>query len=168
MIMAMFQFQRAKLEMDHNFPILLWKCDHLLKGVPILSLLPKILASFPSIKCSCFETLLITFLWSDICTKPAVTSEELLRASNNSVPSRLWFVCVFLQVDEGGSKRFFQNKWTSFLKARLICGFPEESLYFNRLQDIFVMHAEDWRDSRIYALFTSSWFDTFPSLVICN
>ncbi|XP_068595551.1 semaphorin-7A [Brachionichthys hirsutus] len=64
------------------------------------------------------------------------------------------------KVDEGGSKRFFQNMWTSFLKARLVCGFPEESLYFNRLQDVYVIHAEDWRDTRVYALFTSSWNST--------
>uniref|UniRef100_A0A3Q2YDB7 Semaphorin 7A (JohnMiltonHagen blood group) n=1 Tax=Hippocampus comes TaxID=109280 RepID=A0A3Q2YDB7_HIPCM len=68
--------------------------------------------------------------------------------------SRVARVC---KTDEGGSKRFFQNTWTSFLKARLVCGFPEESLYFNRLQDIYVQHAEDWRDTRVYALFTSSW-----------
>ncbi|XP_057693550.1 semaphorin-7A isoform X2 [Corythoichthys intestinalis] len=61
------------------------------------------------------------------------------------------------KTDEGGSKRFFQNTWTSFLKARLVCGFPEESLYFNRLQDVYVQNAEDWRDTRVYALFTSSW-----------
>ncbi|XP_070829118.1 semaphorin-7A isoform X2 [Chaetodon trifascialis] len=71
--------------------------------------------------------------------------------------SRVARVC---KVDEGGSKRFFQNMWTSFLKARLVCGFPEESLYFNRLQDIYVMHAKDWRDTRVYALFTSSWNST--------
>ncbi|XP_068579641.1 semaphorin-7A [Cebidichthys violaceus] len=74
--------------------------------------------------------------------------------------SRVARVC---KVDEGGSKRFFQNMWTSFLKARLVCGIPEESLYFNRLQDIYVMHAEDWRDTRVYALFTlftSSWNST--------
>nr|XP_057931021.1 semaphorin-7A isoform X2 [Doryrhamphus excisus] len=68
--------------------------------------------------------------------------------------SRVARVC---KIDEGGSKRFFQNTWTSFLKARLVCGFPEESLYFNRLQDVYVQHAEDWRDTRVYALFTSSW-----------
>ncbi|KAM9754607.1 semaphorin-7A [Menidia menidia] len=71
--------------------------------------------------------------------------------------SRVARIC---KVDEGGSKRFFQNMWTSFLKARLVCGFPEESLYFNRLQDIYVMHAEDWHDTRVYALFTSSWNST--------
>lgn len=71
--------------------------------------------------------------------------------------SRVARVC---KVDEGGSKRFFQNIWTSFLKARLVCGFPDESLYFNRLQDIYVMHAEHWPDTRVYALFTSSWNST--------
>lgn len=71
---------------------------------------------------------------------------------------------IYTQVDEGGSKRFFQNVWTSFLKARLVCGFPGESLYFNRLQDTYVMHADDWHGSRIYALFTSSWLGTFLSL----
>uniref|UniRef100_A0A3Q0R0I6 Semaphorin 7A (JohnMiltonHagen blood group) n=1 Tax=Amphilophus citrinellus TaxID=61819 RepID=A0A3Q0R0I6_AMPCI len=68
--------------------------------------------------------------------------------------SRVARVC---KMDEGGSKRFFQNMWTSFLKARLVCGFPEKSLYFNLLQDVYVMHAEDWQDTRVYALFTSSW-----------
>ncbi|XP_077566740.1 semaphorin-7A-like [Stigmatopora nigra] len=61
------------------------------------------------------------------------------------------------KTDEGGSKRFFQNTWTTFLKARLVCGFPEESLYFNRLLDVYVQHAEEWQDTRVYALFTSSW-----------
>ncbi|XP_033941057.1 semaphorin-7A isoform X1 [Pseudochaenichthys georgianus] len=68
--------------------------------------------------------------------------------------SRIARVC---KVDEGGSKRFFQNMWTSFLKARLVCGFPEKSLYFNHLRDIFVVHAKDWVDTRVYGLFTSSW-----------
>ncbi|NP_001315437.1 semaphorin-7A isoform 1 precursor [Danio rerio] len=71
--------------------------------------------------------------------------------------SRVARVC---KIDEGGSKQFLQNIWTSFLKARLVCGIPKESLYFNRLQDVFVQHAEDWRDSLVYALFSSSWNST--------
>lgn len=71
--------------------------------------------------------------------------------------SRVARVC---KVDEGGSKRFFQNMWTSFLKARLVCGIPKESLYFNRLQDVYVMHADNWQDTRVYALFTSNWNST--------
>ncbi|XP_048113591.1 semaphorin-7A [Alosa alosa] len=71
--------------------------------------------------------------------------------------SRVARVC---KADEGGSKRFFQNIWTSFLKARLVCGIPSESLYFNRLQDIHVQHEADWRRTRVYALFFSSWNST--------
>ncbi|KAG7323953.1 hypothetical protein KOW79_011969 [Hemibagrus wyckioides] len=61
------------------------------------------------------------------------------------------------KIDKGGPKRIFQNIWTSFLKARLVCAIPGESLYFNRLQDIFVLHSNDWKESRVYALFSSSW-----------
>uniref|UniRef100_A0A671NER9 Semaphorin-7A-like n=1 Tax=Sinocyclocheilus anshuiensis TaxID=1608454 RepID=A0A671NER9_9TELE len=71
--------------------------------------------------------------------------------------SRVARVC---KVDEGGPKQLLQNIWTSFLKARLVCGIPRESLYFNRLQDVFIQHADDWRDSQVYALFSSSWNST--------
>ncbi|KAG7523251.1 semaphorin-7A [Solea senegalensis] len=71
--------------------------------------------------------------------------------------SRVARVC---KVDEGGSKRLLQNRWTSFLKARLVCGYPEESLYFNHLQDIYIMHNKDWHNTRVYALFSSSWNST--------
>ncbi|KAJ8271970.1 hypothetical protein COCON_G00108290 [Conger conger] len=64
---------------------------------------------------------------------------------------------VYPRVDEGGPKRFLQSIWTSFLKARLACGIRGESLFFNRLQDVFVQHADDWRASQVYTLFTSSW-----------
>ncbi|KAJ8281238.1 hypothetical protein GJAV_G00065180 [Gymnothorax javanicus] len=68
--------------------------------------------------------------------------------------SRIARVC---KVDEGGPKRFFQSIWTSFLKARLACGIQGDRVHFNRLQDVHVQHADDWRHSRVYALFTSSW-----------
>uniref|UniRef100_A0A3B3ZXK1 Sema domain-containing protein n=1 Tax=Periophthalmus magnuspinnatus TaxID=409849 RepID=A0A3B3ZXK1_9GOBI len=71
--------------------------------------------------------------------------------------SRVARVC---KVDEGGSKRFFQNMWTTFIKARLVCGFPEESLYLNRLQDIYVLHDRNWNNTRVYAIFTSNWNST--------
>nr|XP_020474991.1 semaphorin-7A [Monopterus albus] len=71
--------------------------------------------------------------------------------------SRVARVC---KVDEGGPKRFLQNIWTSFLKARLVCGFPHESLYFNHLQDVYVVHDDHWLNTTVYALFTSSWNST--------
>ncbi|KAJ3596358.1 hypothetical protein NHX12_002766 [Muraenolepis orangiensis] len=82
--------------------------------------------------------------------------------SDSSPEADPWITRVarVCKVDEGGSKRFFQNTWTSFLKARLVCGFSKESLYFNHLKDVYVLHAENWRDTRVYALFTSSWNST--------
>ncbi|XP_062847783.1 semaphorin-7A isoform X3 [Trichomycterus rosablanca] len=68
--------------------------------------------------------------------------------------SRVARIC---KVDKGGPKNYLQHIWTSFLKARLVCSIPGEPLYFNRLRDVFVLHSENWRDSVVYALFSSSW-----------
>ncbi|KAM4733932.1 semaphorin-7A [Anableps anableps] len=82
--------------------------------------------------------------------------------SDHSPDANPWIcrVARVCKTDEGGAKRFFQHTWTSFLKTRLVCGFPDESLYFNRLQDVYVVHADDWHNTRVYALFTSSWNST--------
>ncbi|XP_065148136.1 semaphorin-7A [Paramisgurnus dabryanus] len=106
-----------------------------------------------------------TFISSFLAKRNSDTMNEkiyvLFREKNSDTSpeadpwiSRVARVC---KVDEGGPKQYLQNIWTSFLKARLVCGIPNESLYFNRLQDVFVLHAEDWRESRVYALFSSSW-----------
>ncbi|KAL2093240.1 hypothetical protein ACEWY4_010552 [Coilia grayii] len=82
--------------------------------------------------------------------------------SDNSPEADPWIsrVARVCKVDEGGAKAFFQNIWTSFLKARLVCRIPGESLYFNRLQDIHFQANADWKKSRVYALFSSSWNST--------
>ncbi|XP_064422122.1 semaphorin-7A [Latimeria chalumnae] len=68
--------------------------------------------------------------------------------------SRVAQVC---KVDEGGPKVILNSRWTTFLKAKLRCSIPSEAIYFNRLQDVFVLHSENWRESRVYGLFTSTW-----------
>ncbi|KAJ8248732.1 hypothetical protein GJAV_G00227140 [Gymnothorax javanicus] len=57
--------------------------------------------------------------------------------SDSSPDADPWIskVARVCKVDEGGSKRFFQH-------------------------DVHVQHAEDWQDSRVYALFSSSWNST--------
>lgn len=47
-----------------------------------------------------------------------------------------------------------QKKWTSFLKARLICSRPDSGLVFNVLQDVFVLRALGLREPVFYAVFT--------------
>ena len=59
-----------------------------------------------------------------------------------------WF-----QGDQGGL-RTLQKKWTSFLKARLICSRPDSNLVFNVLQDVFVLRAPDLKEPVIYGVFT--------------
>ncbi|XP_034502824.1 semaphorin-4D isoform X3 [Ailuropoda melanoleuca] len=55
--------------------------------------------------------------------------------------------------DQGGL-RTLQKKWTSFLKARLICSRPDSNLVFNVLQDVFVLRAPDLKEPVIYGVFT--------------
>lgn len=54
--------------------------------------------------------------------------------------------------DQGGL-RTLQKKWTSFLKARMICSRPDSGLVFNVLQDVFVLRAAGLKEPVIYALF---------------
>ncbi|MEQ2199386.1 Semaphorin-4E [Xenoophorus captivus] len=52
-----------------------------------------------------------------------------------------------------GGQRTLQRKWTSFLKARLDCSFPEPSLP-PIVQDVFLLRHKDWRKSVFFAVFT--------------
>ncbi|XP_053434822.1 semaphorin-4D isoform X2 [Nycticebus coucang] len=55
--------------------------------------------------------------------------------------------------DQGGL-RTLQKKWTSFLKARLICSRQDSSLVFNVLRDVFVLRAPGLEVPVFYGLFT--------------
>ncbi|XP_069798571.1 semaphorin-7A-like [Narcine bancroftii] len=63
--------------------------------------------------------------------------------------------------DEGGSKAAAQNSFSTFLKARLICGFPAESRLFNKIEDAFVLFdKDDLRNTVVYGVFSSLWNST--------
>ncbi|XP_062888796.1 semaphorin-4E-like [Mobula hypostoma] len=72
---------------------------------------------------------------------------------NKLLVSRIARVC---KGDLGG-QRTLQRKWTSFLKASLICSAPEINFPFNIVQDVFVLRAANWRDNIFYAVFTPQW-----------
>uniref|UniRef100_A0A8C9BAV5 Semaphorin 4D n=1 Tax=Phocoena sinus TaxID=42100 RepID=A0A8C9BAV5_PHOSS len=55
--------------------------------------------------------------------------------------------------DQGGL-RTLQKKWTSFLKARLICSRPDSNLVFNVLRDIFVLRSPGLKEPMFYGVFT--------------
>ncbi|XP_022532382.2 semaphorin-4D isoform X2 [Astyanax mexicanus] len=58
--------------------------------------------------------------------------------------------------DQGG-QRTLQKKWTSFLKAKLVCSMPELNFVFNVVHDVFILKTPDWRETVIYGVFTSQW-----------
>ena len=63
------------------------------------------------------------------------------------------------QGDEGGG-RVLQQRWTSFLKAQLVCLRPDDGFPFNVLQDVFTLtpRPEDWPDTLFYGVFTPQWW----------
>lgn len=63
---------------------------------------------------------------------------------------------ISLQGDLGG-QRTLQKKWTSFLKAKLVCSMPELNFVFNVVNDVFILKTADWRETVIYGVFTSQW-----------
>ncbi|XP_075456061.1 semaphorin-4D isoform X4 [Ascaphus truei] len=56
--------------------------------------------------------------------------------------------------DQGGL-RTLQKKWTSFLKAKLICHSPEKNLIFNVVNDVFILKSPHLKEPVIYGVFSS-------------
>ncbi|XP_012588139.1 PREDICTED: semaphorin-4B [Condylura cristata] len=73
----------------------------------------------------------------------------------NTIVSRVARVC---KGDEGG-ERVLQQRWTSFLKAQLLCSRPEDGFPFNVLQDVFTLSPspQHWPQTLFYGVFTSQW-----------
>ncbi|XP_017566597.1 sema domain, immunoglobulin domain (Ig), transmembrane domain (TM) and short cytoplasmic domain, (semaphorin) 4Ba [Pygocentrus nattereri] len=75
---------------------------------------------------------------------------------DNTIVSRIARVC---KGDKGG-ERVLQKKWTTFLKAQLLCSLPDDGFPFNIIQDMFVLtpSKEDWKSTVFYGVFTSQWY----------
>ncbi|XP_067831993.1 semaphorin-7A [Heptranchias perlo] len=85
-------------------------------------------------------------------------TEDSVGLDGEPYKSRIGRVC---KVDEAGSKTALQDSWTTFLKARLICGFPTESRHFNKIEDAFVLLVDDdTKNSVVYGIFSSLWNST--------
>ncbi|KAL1782279.1 semaphorin-3B isoform X1 [Sigmodon hispidus] len=57
-----------------------------------------------------------------------------------------------------GGQRSLVNKWTTFLKARLVCSVPgvEGDTHFDQLQDVFLLPSRDRHSPLLYAVFSTS------------
>lgn len=91
---------------------------------------------------------------------------EVSRDSNDkSIVSRVARVCK----NDMGGLRSLTQKWTTFLKARLVCSVPGEDgvdTHFHLLQDIFMLPSRDDKNPKVYAVFTTS-SSLFPGSAVC-
>ncbi|XP_041612713.1 semaphorin-4C isoform X3 [Vulpes lagopus] len=66
--------------------------------------------------------------------------------------------------DMGGA-RTLQRKWTTFLKARLVCSAPDWQLYFNQLQALHTLQEASWHNTTFFGVFRARWGDVDMSAV---
>lgn len=64
---------------------------------------------------------------------------------------------VYCVQNDWGGQRTLQRKWTSFLKARMVCTVPEYELHLNVLRSVFVLQGRDARSSVFYGVFGLEW-----------
>ncbi|XP_041829734.1 semaphorin-4G [Melanotaenia boesemani] len=80
-------------------------------------------------------------------------SQEQFAYPSQTKVSRVARVC---KTDWGG-QRTLQKKWTTFLKARMVCSVPEYELHFNILRDVFVLQGQNAQSSIFFGVFGLEW-----------
>uniref|UniRef100_H3B8Q9 Si:dkey-49n23.1 n=1 Tax=Latimeria chalumnae TaxID=7897 RepID=H3B8Q9_LATCH len=81
-----------------------------------------------------------------------------------AVESGQWDKRIFSRVarvckNDIGGKRSLIHRWTTFLKARLICSVPGPSgmdTYFDEVEDTFLLQTKDEQNPLIFGIFTTS------------
>ncbi|XP_016078600.1 PREDICTED: semaphorin-3B [Miniopterus natalensis] len=78
--------------------------------------------------------------------------------------SRIGQICR----NDVGGQRSLVNKWTTFLKARLVCSVPgiEGDTHFDQLQDVFLLSSRDRWTPLLYAVFSTS-SGVFQGSAVC-
>ncbi|GLD65069.1 semaphorin-4G-like protein, partial [Lates japonicus] len=76
-------------------------------------------------------------------------SQEQTTTYSHSRVARVARVC---KGDRGG-RLTLQKRWTSFLKARLMCSLPEYDFHFNMLRSVFIMPGHTPQDTLFYGIF---------------
>ncbi|XP_027974832.1 semaphorin-3C isoform X2 [Eumetopias jubatus] len=71
--------------------------------------------------------------------------------------------------NDTGGLRSLVNKWTTFLKARLVCSVTDEDgpeTHFDELEDVFLLETDNPRTTLIYGIFTTS-SSVFKGSAVC-
>ncbi|KAF6313470.1 semaphorin 3G [Rhinolophus ferrumequinum] len=79
--------------------------------------------------------------------------------------SRVGRVCV----NDAGGQRVLVNKWSTFLKARLVCSVPGPGgaeTHFDQLEDVFLLWPKTGKSLEVYALF-SMVSAVFQGFAVC-
>ncbi|NXV04859.1 SEM3E protein, partial [Cettia cetti] len=94
-------------------------------------------------------------------------TEKALEAetSTHAIYSRVGRVCA----NDMGGQRMLVNKWTTFLKTRLVCSVPGRNgidTHFDELEDVFLLHTRDNKNPVIFGLFNTT-SNIFRGYAIC-
>ncbi|XP_078406776.1 semaphorin-4B-like isoform X2 [Cetorhinus maximus] len=92
---------------------------------------------------------------------------ELSQKFNHYTRLRVSRVARICKGDVGGLK-ILQRRWSSFLKASLVCSDPSSKLYFDVIQDVFMLQQDpdDWTSTIFYAAFTSQWSESMTAVCV--
>ncbi|XP_035761539.1 sema domain, immunoglobulin domain (Ig), short basic domain, secreted, (semaphorin) 3bl isoform X1 [Neolamprologus brichardi] len=94
-------------------------------------------------------------------TEKATESGE----TEGAIHTRVGRVCA----NDVGGQRVLVNKWSTFIKARLVCSVPGPhgiDTHFNQLEDVFLMRTKDERNPDVYAIF-STISNVFQGFAVC-
>ncbi|XP_068014055.1 semaphorin-3B isoform X2 [Melanerpes formicivorus] len=93
------------------------------------------------------------------------TAVERQQGLGKTTFARIGQVCR----NDMGGQRSLVNKWTTFLKARLVCAVPGPDgadTHFNELRDVFLLQTKDKRNPLVYAIFSTS-SSVFQGSAVC-
>lgn len=88
-----------------------------------------------------------------------LTSGHQVAAVTLAGTANKWFLArsCRVQVDEGGIKALLADSWTTFMKARVMCGAGDTQQQYNNLKQTMVLTAQDKRAGILYGLFSNAW-----------
>ncbi|XP_030639274.1 sema domain, immunoglobulin domain (Ig), short basic domain, secreted, (semaphorin) 3bl [Chanos chanos] len=82
-----------------------------------------------------------------------------------AIHSRVGRVCA----NDSGGQRVLVNKWSTFIKARLVCSVPGPHgihTHFDQLEDVFLLRTKDETNPEVYAIF-STISNVFQGYAVC-
>ncbi|XP_029471082.1 semaphorin-3E isoform X2 [Rhinatrema bivittatum] len=94
-------------------------------------------------------------------------SEKALETDKDghAIYARVGRLCA----NDVGGQRILVNKWSTFLKTRLICSVAGPNgidTHFDELEDVFLLHTRDSKNPEIFALFSTT-SNIFQGYAIC-